>query len=107
MQLYLSMVIGGMDSKRRYLDDVEMFAPGLPCHHLKLPPYPMKIVGATGNLASSGKVVICGGAQQKYMDVRKKSQYNLECVSLGGGSQWCFGPKTKDCYTYKYIIQIA
>ena len=90
-----------MDHKQRYSDDVELYAPGLPCHQHKLAPYPMKIVGPTGNFARSGKVVICGGAQQKYVNVRTTSQSNVECAFLQGGSQWCFGPKTKFCYTYK------
>ena len=95
------MIVGGIDQNRRYLDDVELYAPGLPCHQGKLSPYPMKIVGSTGNMARSGKVVICGGAEAKYVDKRKPSQHNLECVTLQGESQWCFGPKTTDCYTYK------
>ena len=49
----------------------------------------------------NGKVVICGGGEEKYVDIRTPKQHNLECVSLQGGSQWCFGPKTSDCYTYK------
>ena len=95
------MIVGGIDQNRRYLDDVELYAPGLPCHQGKLSPYPMKIVGPTGNMARSGKVVICGGAEAKYVDKRRPSQHNVECVTLQGGSQWCFGPKTTDCYTYK------
>ena len=95
------MIVGGLDDKRKYLDDVELYAPGLPCHQGKLPPYPLKIVGPTGNMARSGKVVICGGAEEKYQNIRKPIQHNLKCVSLQGGSQWCFGPKTSNCYTYK------
>ena len=97
------MLVGGMDDKNRYLDDVELYAPELPCHQHKLPRYPMKIVGAAGNLAGSGKVVICGGAQQKYTNCsRWRCKENVECVTLKGGSKWCSGPKTKDCYIYKY-----
>ena len=95
------MIVGGIDQNRRYLDDVELYAPGLPCHQGKLSPYPMKIAGPTGNMARSGKVVICGEAEAKYVDKRKPGQHNLKCVTLQGGSQWCFGPKTTDCYTYK------
>ena len=95
------MIVGGLDDKRKYLDDAELYAPGLPCHQCKLPPYPLKIVGPTGNMARSGKVVICGGAEEKYENIRKPNQHNLKCASLQGGSQWCFGPKTSDCYTYK------
>ena len=99
------MLVGGIDSKYLYLDDVELYAPGLPCHQTKLPKYPRKIVGATGNLAGTGKVVICGGAQHRYKGCKGTKQRacddNVECVTTKGGAKWCFGPKTKECYTYK------
>ena len=102
------MLVGGIDDKSIYLDDVELYAPGLPCHQRKLPPYPFKVIGATGKLAGSGKVVICGGAKQTYSGCTGSSarycKRNVECVTTNGGTQWCFGPRTKDCYTYEYVI---
>ena len=76
------MVVGGIDQNRRYLDDVELYAPGLPCHQGKLSPYPMKIAGPTGNMARSGKVVICGGAEAKYVDKRKPNQHNIPGINF-------------------------
>ena len=100
-----SMLVGGMDNKYSYLDDVELYAPGLPCHQNKLPKYPMKIVGATGNLAGTGRVVICGGAQHRYQGCigigHRTCEANVECVTTKGGARWCFGPKTDKCYMYK------
>ena len=105
------MLVGGIDDKNLYLDDVELYAPGLPCHQNKLPSYPFKLVGATGNLAGRGKVVICGGAQQKYSGCTgtsaRQCKRNVECVTTNGGTQWCFGPRTKDCYAYEYVIVLA
>ena len=102
------MVVGGMDTKYSYLDDVELYAPGLPCHQKKMPHYPFKVVGATGNLAGSGKIVMCGGAKQTYSGCsgsdKRTCERNTECVTLKGGTEWCFGPKTKDCYTYELIF---
>ena len=100
------MLVGGMDDKNRYLDEVELYAPGLPCHQSKLPPYPFKVVGASGNMAGRGKVVICGGAQHTYSGCtggigRRACKRNVECVTTKGGTQWCFGPRTKDCYAYE------
>lgn len=99
------MLIGGMDNNYGYLDDVEVYAPGLPCHQHKLPRYPLRVVGATGNLAGKKKVVICGGATHTYDGCKNTGHItctnNAECVTTKGGTKWCFGPKTKDCYTYK------
>ena len=98
------MLVGGMDNKHAYLDDVELYAPGLPCHQGKLPPYPLKVVGATGNLAGNGQVIICGGAADRYSGCtgsgQRTCEKNIECVTTKRG-EWCFGPKTKDCYTYE------
>ena len=100
------MLVGGMDSKYKYLDDVELYAPGLPCHQHKLPRYPMRVVGASGGLVGNRKIVICGGATHGYAGCSDRGGYrtcpkNVECVTTKGGTEWCFGPKTKDCYTYK------
>ena len=99
------MLVGGMNNKYAYLSDVELYAPGLPCHQQNLSPYPLKVVGATGNLAGNGQVIVCGGAQQKYSGCtgvgHRACVRNSECVITKGGAEWCFGPKTKDCYTYE------
>ena len=99
------MLVGGMGRKNMYLDDVQLYAPGLPCHQGKLTPYPFKVLGATGNMVGTGKVVICGGAQQKYARCTgsqgKVCEKNIECVTTDGGTKWCFGSRTKDCYTYE------
>ena len=99
------MLVGGMDNNYAYLDDVELYAPGLPCHQDKLPHYPLRVTGATGNLAGDGKVIICGGAAHMYSGCTGSSQRtcerNVECVTTKDGTKWCFGPKTKDCNTYK------
>ena len=99
------MLIGGIDNKNTYLDDVELYAPGFKCHQKKLSPYPLKVAGATGNLASNGQIVICGGASDAYSSCTESRartcKRNVECVIMNGGSKWCFGPRTKDCYTYE------
>ena len=99
------MLVGGIDSKNTYLDDVELYAPGLPCHQKKLATYPLKVAGATGQLASNGQIVICGGAVHTYAGCtgieRKTCEKNIECVTTKGDSKWCFGPRTKDCYAYE------
>ena len=102
------MLVGGIDDKNIYLDDVELYAPGLPCHQSKLPPYPFKVVGATGNTAGSGNIVVCGGAQHTYSGctgtITRTCERNVECVITNEGTEWCFGPRTKDCYAYEYVI---
>ena len=103
------MLVGGIDEQNRYLDDVELYAPGLPCHQRKLPPYPLRVIGATGNMAGRGKVVICGGSQYTYSgctgSIRRECERNVECVTTSGGAQWCFGPRTKYCYSYEYVLK--
>ena len=104
------MIVGGIDDKNQYLDDVELYAPGLPCHQSKLPPYPFRVVGATGNIAGHGKVVICGGAKHTYSGCTGTSQRNckrnVECVTTNGGTKWCFGPRTNECYAYEYVVMV-
>ena len=109
VSLIFSMLVGGIDSKHSYLNDVELYAPGLPCHQTKLQPYPFKVIGATGNMVGTGKVVICGGAQQKYAGCtgthHRECKKNVECVVTDGGTKWCFGTRSKDCYTYEYVFE--
>ena len=106
------MLLGGMDSKYSYLDDVELYAPKLPCHQQKLPKYPLRVVGAVGAFTGRSrkytdkKIIICGGATRGYTGCRTHGRgqtcsKNVECVKTKGGAEWCFGPKTKDCYTYE------
>ena len=99
------MLVGGISGKNLYLDDVELYAPGLPCHQAKLPPFPVKVIGATGNMVGSGKIVVCGGAQQKYTgctgSLQRDCTKNVECVTTEGGTKWCFGSRSKGCYTYE------
>lgn len=51
-----------------YLDEVEQFAPGRSCHGQILPrrlPHP--VMGGVAALVS-GRVLHCGGAEQRYVD---------------------------------------
>ena len=100
-----SMLVGGMDDNNTYLDDVELYAPGLPCHQMKLAPYPNKVTGATGDMAGDGKIIICGGAQKYYSGctegLERHCERNVECVTTEGGTKWCFGSRTNNCYTYE------
>ena len=106
------MLIGGMDEKYSYLDDIELYAPKLSCHQQKLSKYPLRVVGAVGGFVgrsrkyTNNKVVVCGGATHAYGGCRAHGRgqacsKNVECVKTKGGAEWCFGPKTKDCYTYE------
>ena len=100
------MVIGGIDNKNSYLNDVELYAPDRHCHQVKLTSYPLKVAGATGNLIGNGEIVVCGGAVSTYSGCsgnyrKKRCRRNIECVETKRGSKWCFGPRTKDCYTYQ------
>ena len=100
------MLIGGIDNTNSYLNDVELYAPDLSCHQDKLTPYPLKVAGAVGNIIGNGEIVVCGGAVETYTECsgcnwQKSCKRNVECVETKGGSKWCFGPRTKDCYTFQ------
>ena len=92
-------------SRADAIDDVELYAPGLPCHQMKLAPYPNKVTGATGDMAGDGKIIICGGAQKYYSGctegLQRHCERNVECVTTDGGTEWCFGARTSNCYTYE------
>ena len=102
-----------MDKKYSYLDDIELYAPDLPCHQSKLPKYPHKVVGAVGDFVgrmkkfTDKKILICGGAIHSYTDCVQRGERerscdrNTECVLTKGGAELCFGPRTKDCFVYK------
>ena len=112
--LKCSLVIGGMDKEKNYIDDVEIFAPGYTCHEEKwrednpgrpnFPAFKYPVVGPSG-IFINGKILICGGALQRYEDcVGEGPRYckrNRECVETDGGAQWCTGPKTNECRGYK------
>ena len=109
-----SLVIGGMDKNLNYLSNVEIFAPGYKCHEEKwmednptkqnFPSYPFPVVGASGNFVG-GKVLVCGGALQRYEgctgDLVRSCERNIECVVTEGDARWCTGPKTTQCYAFK------
>ena len=102
-----------MDNKYNYLDDIELYAPDLPCHQQNFPKYPIKVIGAVGGFVGRSKkftekkILICGGATNKYTNctqhgrLERSCERNTECVITKGGAEWCFGPKTKDCFVYK------
>ena len=56
-----------------------------------------------------GQNIVCGGAIKTYVECTKHSEgsfkcdRNVECVQTTGGSEWCTGPKTKNCYSYDFI----
>ena len=59
-----------------------------------------------GKIIGNGEIVVCGGAVETYTECsggnwQKSCKRNVECVETKGGSKWCFGPRTKDCYTFQ------
>ena len=52
-------------------------------------------------------ILICGGASHTYSDCighaggARTCDRNAECVITKRGEEWCFGPKTKDCFVYE------
>ena len=55
--------------------------------------------------------LVCGGAFQDYVKCKANSEFsqvcdrNAECVETLGGTLWCTGPKTKECYTYDPLLK--
>ena len=106
-----------MDQNKNYLENVEIFAPQYTCHEDKwkednpgkpnFASYEHKVVGHTG-LFINGKIIVCGGALQRYeecvgpLEGPRSCKRNRECVETDGGAEWCTGPKTKECRGYKY-----
>ena len=75
----------------------------------ELNPFPLHLKWAAAAFIN-GQTLICGGATDDYVDcdqIAEKSeicQRNIECVQTPGGSKWCTGPKTANCYTYDPIL---
>lgn len=105
----IGLLIGGQTDTYRYSDQVEIFAPGFECSTHTLGPFPLPIYGASSAFIN-GHTIVCGGATEAYMDCKKdsdnlqKCQRNVECVQTPGGTQWCTGPKIKDCYSFDPIL---
>ena len=111
---YFSLLLGGMDENRNYISNVEIFAPGNPCHaenwtstnpgEPNFAPYEFPVVGASG-IFMNGRTIVCGGALERYEDCvgegPRTCKRNREYVETDGGATWCTGPKTKECRTYK------
>ena len=103
------MVVGGIDNKKNYLNDVELLAPGKSCHNEKMPPFPLKVAAPVGAFAGKGSTVVCGGATTLYRNCKvypgdkKICENNLECVKTAGEAEWCTGPKTDACYTFNIL----
>lgn len=102
----ISLLIGGIGTDYQYLDDVEVFAPGMSC--LTHPPaYPHKIVGTVGGF-TRGTNIVCGGGVMEYVDCSKHPEgmrdceTDIHCAKTNGEALWCTGPKTKACYMLTY-----
>ncbi len=87
-------------------------APGFTCSERKLTPYPYEVIGVSTGFVV-GNSVVCGGAKMEYVDCVKPPSSghvcdrNIECVKTAGGTKWCTGPKTKECYTYDSIFKVS
>ena len=46
----ITVVIGGTTSDNKYIDDVEIIAPTMKCHHEQLPRFPIKVIHHFENL---------------------------------------------------------
>ena len=99
----IGLIIGGIKADYLYTNEVEVFAPNLPCQ-ISPPNYPHKIVGTVSGF-SLGKFIACGGGVMEYVECHKNEEEsmncdrNIECVETAGGSRWCTGPKIKQCYS--------
>ena len=86
-----------------------MFAPGFDCaNQPAISAYPHQIIGASAGFIL-GQNIVCGGAIFDYKSCHKHSEgskfcnRNTDCVTTLGGSQWCTGPKTKECFSYDLV----
>ena len=61
----MDLILGGISEERTYLNDVELYGPGQLCHGERMPPFPIKVIGAIGAYAGQGAVIVCGGAEDK------------------------------------------
>ena len=102
----IGLLIGGIATNTKYVDDVEIFAPDITCKS-KPPSYPHKIVGTVGGFIG-GLNIVCGGGKMEYVDCSKHAEgmtdcdTNIECVITNGEARWCTGPKIKECYSIIY-----
>lgn len=105
----IAFLIGGIDETYRYLNDVEILAPGFSCPFKDIKPYPIKVVGASAGFLN-GQSIVCGGGREAYVDCRQHPEKsvncdrNIECAQTTGGAQWCTGPKTNICYSYDPVL---
>lgn len=107
----ITLVIGGIDNNHRYLNDVEIFAPGYKCHGDRFAPLPYPLIGAVSAVIK-GSLVVCGGATMTYKGCGGISTVggtgrtcgsNSECTETAGKTKWCTGPVSKTCYAYHII----
>ena len=58
----------------------------------------------------NGSNSVCGGATEDYVECTRNSEKsqtcdrNTDCIKTPGGSNWCTGPKTANCYTYDSVL---
>jgi hypothetical protein len=109
----IGFVIGGIAADTTYLNEVEILAPGYDCSmQPPIVPYPHRIVGSSAGYAL-GQSIVCGGAKFEYVECKRHAEgstvcnTNMQCVKSTGGSEWCTGPKTADCFTYNYIRKVS
>ena len=56
-----------------------------------------------------GSALICGGATESYVDCQvaesgaKRCERNTQCVTTAGGTEWCTGPKSRDCLEFDIV----
>ena len=107
----IGFLIGGIDSKYNYLNEVEILAPGFKCKNKMATPYPFPVIGSVSGFLL-GKPIVCGGGTMNYVECSshkegsKVCDRNIECVTTGGESKWCTGPKTNECYTYNFLSKV-
>ena len=108
----VGLVVGGMLPSTEYTDHVEILAPGYTCKYSNLPNYPYKIVGVALGY-TLGQNIVCGGGIMEYvhchrhpMEGSNVCETDMQCVKTSGGTRWCTGPKTDECYSYDYVSEV-
>ena len=88
----ITVVIGGTTSDNKYIDDVEIIAPTMKCHHEQLPKFPIKVIHHFENLNQNQSE--CDPEK----DPQRKNQ-SVSTVSLTGlcstGFFFTIGKKTE------------
>lgn len=108
----IALVVGGQSKDLRYLDNVEIVAPGYACDEEQITPYPLKVYGAAAGFVD-GQTIVCGGGFEGYVDCsihEERSTFcekNIECIKTKGGTLWCTGPRTNLCYSYDALVTKA